>query len=352
MGGQTNEGLIAAWLGDSPPNPGHQFVCGVSQAARAIERAVANIAPTEIPVLLVGESGTGKEVIALEIHRLSNRSRDAFVKCSCAGLSPDSLPVRVSAGGSDRGKGATSGGTLLLDEISQLDPASQERLRSLLPDGTGLSAEDSLSVRIISSTTRSLEEEMRTGRLSEELYYRINGICLRLPPLRQRKDDIPYLLSFFLKKYASLFGKLEPVLGQATMDLLRGYSWPGNIRELENLARKIVVLGNEQLAIGDIAEGRTAKMADPVPGPVPEYSRGNGRSLKEVARQASRKAEQEMILQQLERTRWNRKRTARELQISYKSLLNKLKQLSLDGSGHKEDYDESKSNLGRDDFPG
>jgi two-component system, NtrC family, response regulator AtoC len=332
MVAKKDKDLIAVGAADSRPNPGHQFVPGVSLAMRALERAVAEIAPTEIPVLLVGESGTGKEVIALEIHRLSKRSGDAFVKCSCAGLSPDSLALRASSGGSHPGNEATTGGSLLLDEISQLDPATQERFLSLLPGDTGAPSEGSLSVRVISSTTRNLEEEMRRGRFREELYYRINGVYLRLPPLRQRKDDIPYLLDFFLKKYSSLFGRPEPVLWPATMDLLLGYSWPGNIRELENLARKIVVLGNEQLAISDIVEGGTPKMAEPVPGSVPEHSRGNGRSLKEVARQASRKVEREMILQQLERTHWNRKRTASELQISYKSLLIKLKQMGLDGS--------------------
>jgi len=142
------------------------------------------------------------------------------------------------------------------------------------------------------------------------------------------------LLDFFLKKYSSLFGRPEPVLGPATMDLLLGHSWPGNIRELENLARKIVVLGNEQLAISDIAEGGTPRMAEPVPGSAPEHSSRNGQSLKEAARQASRKTEQEMILLQLKRTHWNRKRTARELQISYKSLLNKMKQMGLEGSDY------------------
>ena len=174
---------------------------------------------------------------------------------------------------------------------------------------------------------------MRNGRFREELYYRINGVHLSLPPLRNRKEDIPTLLDFFLKKYASLFGRPEPQLTQPTMDLLLRHAWPGNIRELENFARKMVALGNEPLATHDLLKAETPIRS----AAAPEAVAGNGhvplRSLKEAAREASRHAERAMILSQLERTHWNRKRTARELQISYKALLYKLKQLGLDGSG-------------------
>jgi two-component system, NtrC family, response regulator AtoC len=308
------------------------FVRGVSLAMRALERTIADIAPTDIPVLLVGESGTGKEVVALEIHRLSRRWDEAFVKCGCAGLTAGSLTARLNHGESGAGDRATSSGSLFLDEISHLDPASQARLLDILPDGTGVTSENHLSVRVISSTTRNLEEEMRSGRFREELYYRINGIHLRLPPLRQRKDDIPGLLDFFLKKYASLFGRPEPQLRPATMDLLLGHSWPGNIRELENVARKIVALGNEQVAISDLSAGNTPRVSESTLASPSAISHVPGRSLKEASREASRHAEREMILGQLERTHWNRKRTARDLQISYKALLYKLKQLGLDGS--------------------
>ena len=299
---------------------------------RALERSIADIAPTDIPVLLVGESGTGKEVVALEIHRLSRRWNQAFVKCGCAGLTAESLAARLNCGDGSSGDGSSSGGSLFLDEISNLDLASQARLLDILPDGAGMVPENYVSMRIISSTTRNLEEEMRNGRFREELYYRINGVNLRLPPLRQRKDDISGLLDFFLKRYASLFGRPEPQLSSPTMDLLMRHSWPGNIRELENVARKIVALGSEQLAIGDLSIGTVARVAESAP----VLSSGNGhataRSLKEASREASRHAEREMILKQLEKTHWNRKKTARDLQISYKALLYKLKQLGLDGS--------------------
>jgi DNA-binding NtrC family response regulator len=328
---QADENLLS--VGAASPRLGlHQyFVHGSSPAMLALERTIADIAPTDIPVLLVGESGTGKEVVALEIHRLSRRWNEAFVKCGCAGLTTESLIARLNYAGNGSGNGTINGGSLFLDEISQLDSASQSRLLNLLPDGAGVPPENGLSARVISSTTRNLEQEMRNGRFREELYYRINGVHLRLPPLRQRTEDIPALLDFFIKKYASLFERPEPRLSATTMDLLMRHSWPGNIRELENAARKMVALGNEKLVIDDLAVGETAKVAESAPAASQTVYRP-GRSLKEAAREASRHAEREMILKQLERTRWNRKKTALELQISYKALLYKLKQLGLDGS--------------------
>ncbi len=307
------------------------FVPGTSPSMRALELSIADIAPTDIPVLLVGESGTGKEVIALEIHRLSERSNGIFVKCGCAGLTAESLIARLNSGERGTGDGETASGSLFLDEVGNLDLASQSRLLDMLADGPGMEAQNHVRMRIISSTTRSLEHEMRSGRFRQELYYRISGVSLHLPPLRERKQDISGLLEFFLKKYASLFGWPEPQLSSSTMDLLMRHSWPGNVRELENVARKVVALGNEQLALGDLQNGLNPKGN--------EFAQsstfGNGQqSLKVASREASRRAEREMILKQLELTHWNRKRTARELQISYKALLYKLKQLGLDGPGN------------------
>ena len=182
---------------------------------------------------------------------------------------------------------------------------------------------------------------MKGGRFREELYYRINGVYLRLPPLRDRKEDIPALVEFFLKKYTSLFERQEPNVSQSTMSLLLRHSWPGNIRELENVARKIVALGDEHLATHDLMAENATKPADPQPKISATREVGDSRipssSLKEAARAASRVAERAMILNQLERTHWNRKRAARELQISYKALLYKLKQLGLDSSNRPEE---------------
>jgi two-component system, NtrC family, response regulator AtoC len=166
---------------------------------------------------------------------------------------------------------------------------------------------------------------MHAGRFRSELYYRINGVCLRLPPLRDRREDIPLLVEFFLTKYAAQLGRPRPCLSPRTLQILGEHSWPGNIRELENVVKKIVALGDEQLATAELgaAAGETRKTDAAV---------RHNHSLKAAARAASREAERELIMKALARTRWNRKRAAQELQISYKSLLYKLKQIGFEDS--------------------
>jgi len=336
---RADENILISGAAGSRTALTQYFVRGFSPSVRALERTIADIAQTEIPILLVGESGTGKEVVALEIHRLSRRRNEAFVKCGCAGLSPDSLAARVHRGENITDE-ETNGGSLFLDEINHLDAAAQTSLLHLLPDNGGMPPSGCCSVRVISSTSRNLEEEMRNGHFREALYYRINGVQLRLPPLRERQEDIPALLEFFFKKYASLFGRPEPKISESTTALLLRHSWPGNIRELENVARRIVALGDEHLATHDLAVEDATKTPETI-ATFPKSSGNNHavaptRSLKEAAREASRHAERGMILDQLERTRWNRKRAARELQISYKALLYKLKQLGLDDRVHED----------------
>jgi len=160
---------------------------------------------------------------------------------------------------------------------------------------------------------------MRAGRFREELYFRLNGVCLRLPPLRHRKEDISTLADYFLARYAALFGRPKPVLSAQEMRALKEYDWPGNIRELENAMKKAVVLGGEVFQIVE-----AGAMPGDAPAPALETATV---SLKDAARAASRRAERELILKALARTRWNRKRAAMELRISYKALLYKLKQI-------------------------
>ena len=336
MATRADENLISVGAPDTRLRAYPYFVHGTSPAVRSLERTIADIASTDIPVLLAGESGTGKEVAALEIHRLSRRRNEPFVKCGCSGMTGDSLAARLQLAENATAEEAVSGGSLFLDGINHLEPAAQGRLLHLLPDGSGAPPQGCQSMRVISSTTRNLEEEMKSGRFREELYYRINGVYLRLPPLRDRREDIPALLDFFFKKYASLFERPEPKIGDSTMNLLLRHAWPGNIRELENVARKIVALGDERLATHDLTVENGSKASEPLPDALKFPENGSSHipsgSLKEAARAASRVAERAMILNQLERTHWNRKKAARELQISYKALLYKLKQLGLDGS--------------------
>jgi len=304
-----------------PSNGDHHFVPSTNPAMRALERTMADIAATDMPVLVIGESGTGKGAIAYRIHQLSRRRNQPFVKMNCAALSGDFLNGSFSNGASHSMHEAT----LFLDEIGELHATLQSRLVSALPDGDLDEGEQRLGARIISATRRNLEKEMRGGRFREDLYFRLSGVSLRLPLLRHRKEDIPALAEHFLTKYAALFGRRKPELGPQTLHLLLEHSWPGNIRELEHTMQKVVALGDERIALADL---RGARSPEPVAGIELESI-----SLKEAARAASRQAERELILKVLSRTRWNRKRAAQELQISYKALLYKLKQIGVDSAG-------------------
>lgn len=304
----------------------HFFVPGTSAAMRAVERIVSDIACTDIPVLLTGESGTGKEEVAVRIHRLSHRKAEPFIKVICAALTPDFFGDLAKVPGDGDGPiGAAWSGTVFLDEIVELDPGCQSRLLHLLPEGDAIPPVHSLGARIISSTSQEVEDDVRRGSFRKELYYRLKGVCLRLPPLRERKEDIPALTEFFVGKHSMLLGRPQPAVSSQTLRAMQEYNWPGNIRELENLVKKMVALGDAQEAVADLGwnpgDGQHPAVA-------PEKI-----SLKQAARAASRQAERELILQVLTRVRWNRKRAAQDLQISYKALLYKLKQMGLDGSG-------------------
>jgi DNA-binding NtrC family response regulator len=285
-----------------------QYLESASPAMRTIEQVMADIATTEIPVLLIGESGTGKDAVAMQLHRQSPRRGQTFRKVLSSSATLEQLSLEAMG---------QEPGTVYLDEVADLPAAGQTRLLQSLAEREGFGNET--APRLISGTTRNLEECMRGGRFREELYFRLNGVCLRLPPLRHRKEDILSLADYFLARYAALFGRPKPGLSAQEMRALQDYEWPGNIRELENAMKKAVVLGGEVFQIVE-AEG--------LPDTAQNTDHGTaGVSLKEAARAASRRAERELILKALARTRWNRKRAAMELRISYKALLYKLKQI-------------------------
>ena len=304
------------------------FVPGMSPAMRALEAVLKEIATTNIPVLLIGESGTGKEMFAHRVHQLSQRNREAMTKIACASMNPSTFSTELGLNSRINGESQREGaGTVFFDEISELDAACQRMLLYALPDGIEEPRPGLLTARVISTTSRSLEEELRAGRFRSELYYRINGVCLRLPPLRERKDDIPLLVESMLSKHAAQLGRARPALSPRTLRMFLDHPWPGNVRELENIVKKIVALGDERLTVAEL-DASPHEAASAV-----EQPQVRGHSLKAAARAASREAEREMILKALERTRWNRKRAAQELQISYKSLLYKLKQIGMQDTG-------------------
>ena len=300
------------------------LVRGQVAGVRSLNALVEEIAQTDIPVLLVGESGTGKEVYARLIHRLSGLGEAPLKKVSCAALDAGRLLGEVKeeclAGNASR---EASPRTLFLDGVHELDAVCQRALLSLLPDGEPKGCTGKTIPRFISSTSRNLESEIEAGRFRRELYFRINGVVLRLPPLRERKEDIPALLEYFFQKHSIELEKNTPELNSDALKLLESYDWPGNIRELENLARRIVAVGDAAVALADL---RATRVAAPVNDDGWRVS-----SLKVASRAASRHAERELIQNALERTHWNRKRAAQDLQISYKWLLYKIKETGLEG---------------------
>lgn len=304
--------------GSSAPvgSASHLFVEGISPSIKAVERVIQELADSDVPVLLLAEAGAGKKATAERIHQLSDRRGESF---SCL-LSCDLTRSNLI---DDAHVSFPAHGTVYLEEIAGLNAECQEQLLRIFPHAKYDGPSPSITARLICGTSRDLEAEVRAGRFREDLYYRISGVTLRLPPLRQRKEDIPQLVSFFLAKYAADFDRPVPVLSSQTQQLFADYAWPGNLRELEDAAKAIVVLGDEALAMG----GLRALLVKP------DRSNGDRISLKEAAKAASREAERELILKVLTRTRWNRRRAAQELQISYKALLYKLKQIGYEEFG-------------------
>ena len=302
------------------------FVFGSSPAIRSLNEAASEIARTDIPVLIVGESGTGKDAYARLIHRLSPRHDAYFYKVNCAASDLNQLASQLRPAERHFASMDTPG-TIYLDNLQELDTTAQRILLSFLPEEENRDSGDGLPVRLISSTAINLEPEVEAGRFRRELFFRLNGACLRLPSLRDRVQDVPALAEYFLNKYSQTLKKSAPPLTGEAIHSLSALSWPGNIRELENLVRKMVVFGDIRLAMKDFEYSRTIKPSFSLPAQVT--------SLKVAARAASVKAERDLILQALERTHWNRKRAARELQISYKSLLYKIKQIGVSKDQHE-----------------
>jgi two-component system, NtrC family, response regulator AtoC len=302
---------ILAHTGPSPNGENRFWLESVSPGMRTVEAVICELSQNDVPVLLVAERGAGKEAAAARIHALSHRSADPFQVCRSGGTSK-----------SDIAAWERQGGTVYLQEIGDLGPSAQFELVRLVASAGG----QTRVPRFICGTSRELEPEVKAGKFREGLYYGISGVCLRLPPLRQRKEDIPLLRDWFVSAAARDFSRPVPVLSRETQNFFLEYHWPGNIRELKDAARAIVALGDEALAMGGLRS--LLRRAG--------HNSGEKVSLKDAARAASREAEKELILQVLTRTRWNRRRAAQELQISYKALLYKLKQIGYEEYGASE----------------
>jgi two-component system, NtrC family, response regulator AtoC len=281
----------------------------ISPSMRAVVAMIGDLSHSNVPVLLIGEKGTGKQNLARSIHANSGGGRGQFVIKSCGDLASDKLDLNS----------LRPGACLYLAEVADLSHEWQQTLLEVFgkQNGNG-NGKGSNDIRVICGSSRDLDADVRSRSFREELYYRLSGVCLRIPPLRQRKEDIAPLTNFFLQRYSGAYRRPVPVLSAATQKLFLEHSWPGNLPELAAAARAIVAVGDESVAMGGLRSLLTRG---------DHGANGERISLKEASRAASREAEREMILKVLTRTRWNRRRAAQELQISYKALLYKLKQI-------------------------
>jgi two-component system response regulator AtoC len=359
----------------APPSrrgPPSEFV-SVSSAMLGIWDMVDRVAETDVPVLIRGESGVGKEGIARALHERSVRRGKPFVKINCAALPSELLESELF--GHERGAftGATSEkpgkfeladkGTIFLDEIGEMHPALQAKLLQVLQDEeyyrVGGKRPLRADARVVVATNRVLEDEIERGNFREDLYYRLNVVSVIVPPLRNRKEDVPHLIEHFRRKYGSKYKQGAGPFSDEVMRKLLQYDYPGNVRELENLVRRLVVLRDDRFVLDELqatAARRPAAMQTQLPtgpaaGALPPANQGllqpqrdhshppapvvqmigNAEtvSLKEIARQAALRAEREAISAMLARTNWNKRKAAARLQISYKALLYKIKDCGL-----------------------
>jgi two-component system, NtrC family, response regulator AtoC len=392
-------------------NPEGTAFWGPGSAMRHVMAMVERVADSEISVLLRGESGVGKEVIARELHRRSGRRSKPFVKVNAAALPAELLESELF--GHERGAftGAQTArigkfefanqGTLMLDEIGEMPAGLQAKLLHVLQDNEftklGSNRPVHVDVRIIAATNRDLDAMMRAGTFREDLYYRLQVIELHVPPLRERREEIPQLIEFFLVKYSERYGRPLKRPSDPLRDSLLNYPWPGNVRELENVVKRFVILQDEGLVMAELKRARanaettlTGRGAGPLaaaappppavaapvaPAPpaapsapaapaaapaapsVPAASAESATpaaapssatavaepeheddavaapaehvSLPELAREAAMRAERAAIQQALDRFRWNRRKAADYLGVSYKTLLNKMKECGI-----------------------
>ena len=356
---------------------------GHSDAMSDVRDLIERVSDTDVTVLIRGESGTGKELVAHALHERSLRKDKAFVKVNCAALPTELLESELFG----FEKGAFTGaiqqkpgkfefanhGTMFLDEIGDISYPLQAKLLQVLQDGgfsrLGGKADVQVDVRLIAATNRDLETAVASGQFREDLYFRLNVVTINLPPLRDRREEIPILTQHFLDKYSVQYNKpLTSISGELSSQFLN-YDWPGNVRQLENLIKRMVVLGTEagisrellqpvvtvsprplsppsgvappvlvppvpfDSARGTLIGGRRAAAPSHGSSCAEPVAAGTGAvsvSLKDIARSAAREAERELILRMLTRTRWNRKEAAEHLGISYKALLYKIKENGLD----------------------
>jgi transcriptional regulator with GAF, ATPase, and Fis domain len=307
-----------------------------------IKEIIDQVANTDVTVLIQGESGVGKEVVARSIHLNSFRREKPFVKVNCAALPQELLESELFGYEKGAFTGAyrqkpgkfelANGGTIFLDEISEMSVSLQGKLLQVLQDREfsrlGGKKDIRVDVRVLIATNKKIEEGVKNGRFREDLYYRLNVVNITIPPLRERREEIPILIEYFLEKFSKKYQKKINPLSDKMIKVYCQYHWPGNVRELENTIQRFVVLGDEKLIFEELG-----LLMKPDTAPKENLTIPNNKtwpSLRKVHQEAALKAESELIVKALEMTNWNRKKAATLLNISYKTLLNKIKECGLD----------------------
>jgi len=305
---------------------------------REIESQCRLVARADIPVLILGESGTGKEVATLFIHKMSARSQRSFMKVNCAAMPADLLESELFGYEPGAFTGAIkakpgkfeicNNGTIFLDEIGEMPAVLQAKLLQVLQDGSfsrlGSRTTVKVDVRVIAATNIDIKAAIAQKIFREDLYYRLNGFTLVMPPLRERVEEIPILATHFMRKVAAKYAREPLPVSPLLMQALCGYPWPGNLRELENTIKRYLILNDERAIIDELHPRPSADLS----AAGEDEAAGNG-SLKHLVRNLKDGAESAAITRALEGTGWNRKAAAGELQISYKALLYKIKQYNL-----------------------
>jgi two-component system response regulator AtoC len=352
---------------------------GDSPAMRHVALIIEQVADSDVTVLIRGESGVGKELVARAIHQRSTRKQRPFVKVNCAALPAELLESELFG----HEKGAFTGaattrigkfeqahsGTIFLDEIGEMKPPLQAKLLHVLQDAEftklGSNKKINVDVRVVAATNRDLEQMMLRGDFREDLYYRLKVIEATVPPLRERRDEIPSLTDFFIVKYSQRYNRPVRPLTDELRQKFTEYNWPGNVRELENMIKRFVILQDEQLVMRELNKPRVMPNPYGVTAPQSEYApayhapppqppqpepaspadddeidddtpeavapaAADGRRLAEVAREAALNAERTIISETLRQVHWNRRKAAIILGVSYKTLLNKIKETGIE----------------------
>ncbi|HEX4153996.1 MAG TPA: sigma-54 dependent transcriptional regulator [Acidobacteriaceae bacterium] len=320
-----------------PLDETHSFVRSSKRMCELQAQAVL-VARSDIPVLILGESGTGKEILALYTHKMSNRAHRMFLKVNCAAMPADLLESELFGYEQGAFTGAVktkpgkfeicTGGTIFLDEIGEMPGVLQAKLLQVLQDGTfsrlGSRSMMRVDVRVIAATNINMKAAIAAKSFREDLYYRLNGFSLSIPPLCERREEIPLLANYFMRKVAKRYDRKPLPLSAGLLEAFSRYAWPGNLREMENVINRYLILGDERPILAEMSPYAAFR----------SESNGNlemvdGAGLKQIVRSLKGEAEASAIAQMLESKGWNRKAAASELQISYKALLYKIKQYEL-----------------------